>query len=52
MPLKKWTSKKTFESNIRELYADNKKKGKERWASGKPRSKAQILAIAYAQKKW
>lgn len=41
MPLGKNVSK-----NIRELYADNKKKGKERGANGKPRSKAQMIAIA------
>lgn len=33
-------------ANIRELRADNKKKGKARGASGKPRSKEQIIAIA------
>jgi hypothetical protein len=33
-------------ANIRELYADNKKKGKERGAKGKVRSKKQIIAIA------
>lgn len=32
--------------NIKELYADNKKSGKARGAGGKPRSRAQILAIA------
>ena len=41
MPLGKNVSK-----NISELYADNKKKGKERGAMGKPRSRAQIIAIA------
>jgi hypothetical protein len=35
-------------ANIRELYADNKKKGKERGANGKVRSRAQIMAIATA----
>lgn len=49
MPLSK--GKGSFEKNIRELYADNKKKGKERGANGKPRSRKQILAIAYAQKR-
>lgn len=38
--------KKNVGYNIRELKADNKKKGKERGASGKPRSMAQIKAIA------
>lgn len=51
MPLKKWTSKKTFVSNIKELVADNKKSWKEKWAWGKERSIKQILAIAYAQKR-
>jgi hypothetical protein len=32
--------------NMRELYADNKKSGKERGAKGKPRSRAQMIAIA------
>ena len=32
-------------ANIRELYKDNKKKGKARGANGKPRSRAQIIAI-------
>lgn len=32
--------------NIKELMLDNKKKGKARGASGKPRSKKQIIAIA------
>jgi hypothetical protein len=41
MPLGKNVSK-----NIRELKADNKKKGKERGAGGKPRSQKQIIAIA------
>ena len=30
--------------NMRELYADNKKSGKERGAKGKPRSRAQMIA--------
>lgn len=41
MPLTKNVSK-----NIKELYADNKKKGKARGANGKPRSRAQIIAIS------
>lgn len=41
MPLGKNVSK-----NIKELYADNKKSGKAKGANGKPRSRAQILAIA------
>jgi len=42
MPLTKSVSK-----NIKELYADNKKSGKARGAGGKPRSRRQILAIAF-----
>lgn len=41
MPLGRNVSK-----NIRELYKDNKKKGKERGAGGKPRSRKQIIAIS------
>lgn len=41
MPLGKSVSK-----NIRELYKDNKKKGKARGANGKVRSRKQIIAIA------
>lgn len=37
---------KSVSANIRELMADNKKKGKERGAGGKPRSRKQIIAIA------
>lgn len=37
---------KDVSANIREMYADNKKKGKERGAKGKPRSRAQMIAIA------
>lgn len=37
-----------FEQDIKELYKDNKLKGKERGVNGKSRSKEQILAIAYA----
>lgn len=43
MPLGKNISK-----NIRELYADNKKSGKAKGANGKPRSRAQIIAISLA----
>lgn len=43
MPLGKDVGK-----NIRELMADNKKKGKARGANGKVRSKKQILTIALA----
>ena len=41
MPLGKSVSK-----NIKELYKDNKKKGKSRGANGKQRSRKQIVAIA------
>ena len=44
MPLKPGKSRAAFESNVRELYAANKDKAK-------PRSRAQILAIAYAEKR-
>jgi len=41
MPLGKNVSK-----NIKELYKDNMKSGKERGMNGKPRSRKQIIAIA------
>ena len=41
MPLGKDVSK-----NMHELAMDNKKKGKERGAGGKPRSRQQMIAIA------
>ncbi len=41
MPLTKNVSK-----NISELYRDNMKKGKEKGAGGKPRSRKQIIAIS------
>lgn len=37
---------KDVSENMRELYKDNEKKGKERGAKGKPRSRAQMIAIA------
>lgn len=46
MPLSKNVSK-----NIKELYADNKKKGKAKGAGGKIRPKAQIIAISIAASK-
>jgi hypothetical protein len=55
MPLKKAKRKSELQSaisaNIRELMADNKKKGKEKGAGGKARSKKQILAIAISAAK-
>jgi len=55
MPLKKAKSKSELQSaissNIRELMADNKKKGKAKGADGKARSKKQILAIAISAAK-
>ena len=33
-------------SNIKELYKDNKRKGKARGANGKVRSRKQMIAIA------
>lgn len=44
-PLLKGSSKKVIAQNFKELYADNKKSGKERGVNGKARSKAQITAI-------
>ena len=38
---------KNVKKNIKELYADNKKSGKAKGASGKPRSREQIIAIAF-----
>jgi hypothetical protein len=46
MPLTKNISK-----NIKELIFDNKKSGKAKGANSKPRSKAQILAIALSAAK-
>jgi len=55
MPLKKEKGKsdynKVVSANIRELMADNKKKGKAKGAGGKARPKAQILAIAISAAK-
>jgi hypothetical protein len=45
MPLFK--GKKNVGRNIKELMADNKKKGKARGANGRKRSRKQIIAIAY-----
>lgn len=45
MPLKK--GNKYIGYNISELQKDNKKSGKERGANGTPRSRAQIIAIAF-----
>jgi hypothetical protein len=44
MPLKPGKSRAAFESNVRELSAANAGKSK-------PRSRAQILAIAYAEER-
>jgi hypothetical protein len=41
-----YKGKKNIGKNIKELKADNKKKGKAKGANGKPRSMAQIKAIA------
>lgn len=43
MPLTRSVSK-----NIKELYKDNKKKGKAKGANGKARSRKQIIAIAFS----
>jgi hypothetical protein len=37
---------RNVEQNIRDLYADNRRSGRARGASGKPRSRKQIIAIA------
>lgn len=37
---------KNIVKNIKELYKDNKKSGKAKGANGKPRSRAQIIAIS------
>jgi hypothetical protein len=50
MPITKGSSKKAIASRFKELYADNKKSGKAKGANGKPRSKAQIVAIALKKK--
>jgi hypothetical protein len=42
---------KNIKKNFHELYADNKKHGKERGANGIPRSRKQIIAIALSKKK-
>ena len=47
MPLKK--GKSSIGENIKELERDNRKRGAERGANGKVRSKAQILAIVLNQ---
>jgi len=46
MPLSKNVNK-----NIKELYADNKKKGKAKGANGKARPRKQIIAIALSAAK-
>jgi hypothetical protein len=48
VPLKKGSSRKVISANIKELYKDNKKSGKEKGQMGKPRSKSQIVAIAFS----
>ena len=42
---------KNIKKNFHELYADNKKSGKEKGVNGKVRSKAQIVAIALSAAK-
>jgi len=51
MPLAKGKSKASIASRFKELFADNKKKGKAMGANGKKRSRAQIAAIALDDKK-
>lgn len=43
--------KKNIGSNIKELIADNKKKGTAKGNKGTPRSRKQILAIAISASK-
>lgn len=42
---------KNVSNNIKELYKDNKKKGKARGAKGKKRLRKQIIAIAISASK-
>lgn len=42
---------KNVQKNIKELVADNKKKGKAMGANGKKRPMKQIVAIAYSASK-
>jgi hypothetical protein len=42
---------KNIKKNFKELYADNKKKGKARGANGKMRSRKQIIAISLSKTK-
>lgn len=42
---------KNIQKNIQELYKDNMRKGKERGNNGTPRSRKQIIAIAYSASK-
>lgn len=44
-------SNNVFKKAIKELYKDNKKKGKERGAGGKLRSREQMIAIAFAKER-
>lgn len=39
---------RNVQKNIAEMYRDNMKKGKERGDRGTPRSRAQMIAIAFA----
>ena len=47
MPLLPSTSRKAISKNFHELYLDNKKEGKARGAMWTPRSRKQIIAIAF-----
>jgi hypothetical protein len=42
-------NKNVFKDAIKELYADNKKKGKEKGAMGTPRPRKQMIAIAFSK---
>lgn len=50
-PLPKGKSKAAIKARFHELYADNKKEGKERGENGKVRSRKQIIAIALNDRK-
>ena len=39
---------KSVKANLKEMMADNKKKGKARGMNGKPRTMKQMLAISYS----
>lgn len=42
---------KNVQKNIKEMYKDNMKSGKAKGMNGKPRSRAQMIAIAFSAAK-